>query len=193
MASDHCMDDKKEVLKYPIKTKFSLMGMEFLRLHDHGQALIIRTKFSNKLTKHNYEFLIDSYLKEEFVNFQLTDFMFVRAQGFHGPFLTKKLNNKSYVKIDSSDFLSFVVEIVISERKQTPKISQSILEKLESFLNIILNEDSKTFFLKQNKIRKTSKKEEFDHEWSHALNEFYEFLVFNPSSNELFILILAYD
>ena len=117
------MDDKKEVLKYPIKNKYSLMGMEFLRLHDHGQALIIRTKFSDKLTKHNYEFLIDSYLKEEFVNFQLTDFMFARALGFHGPFLTKKLNNKSYVKIDSSDFLSFVVEIVISERKQTPKIS----------------------------------------------------------------------
>ena len=62
-----------------------------------------------------------------------------------------------------------------------------------SFLNIILNEDSITFFLNQNKIRKTSKKEEFDHEWSHALNEFYEFLVFNPSTNELFILILAYD
>ena len=54
------MDDKKEVLKYPIKNKYSLMGMEFLRLHDHGQALIIRTKFSDKLTKHNYEFLIDS-------------------------------------------------------------------------------------------------------------------------------------
>ena len=62
------------------------------------------------------------------------------------------------------------MEIVISERKQTPKISSSILEKLESFLNIILNEDSITFFLKQNKIRKPSKNEEFDHEWSHALN-----------------------
>ena len=102
-------------------------------------------------------FLIDSYLKEEFVNFQLTDFMFARAQGFHGPFSNKKLNNKSFVKIDSSDFLSFVVEIVISERSQTPKISSSILEKLESFLNINSNEDSITF-LNQNKITKNLRK-----------------------------------
>ena len=67
------------------------------------------------------------------------------------------------------------------------------MKRLESFLNLIIQEDSKTFFLKQNKIRKTSEKYEFDHEWSHALNEFHEFLIFNPSVNELFILMLAYD
>ena len=86
------MDKKKELLKYPIKNKFTLLGMEFLRLHNHGQSLIIRTKFSDSFKKHNYDFLINSLLKEEFVNFQLTDFMFARAKGFHGPFSTKKLN-----------------------------------------------------------------------------------------------------
>tara|TARA_B100000282_G_scaffold107948_1_gene76621 strand:- start:10848 stop:11411 length:564 start_codon:yes stop_codon:yes gene_type:complete len=187
------MDNKKEVLKYPTKNSYSLKGMEFLRLHDHGQALIIRTKYSDAFKKHNYDFLIDLYLKEEFANFQLTDFMFARAKGFHGPFSTQKLNSSSYVKLNSDDFLSFVIEIVISDRTQTPKISSDIMKRLESFLNIILQEDSQAFFLKQNKIRKTSEKDEFDHEWSHALNEFYEFLIFNPSSNELFILILAYD
>ena len=187
------MDDKKEILKYPPKNSYSLEGMEFLRLHDHGQALIVRTKYSGVFDEHNYDFLIDSYFKEEFANFQLTDFMFARAKGFHGPFSIKKLNSNSFVLIDAADFLSFVIEIVISERPQTPKISPDIMERLESFLNLIIQEDSKTFFLKQNKIRKTSEKDEFDHEWSHALNEFHEFLVFNPSVNELFILMLAYD
>lgn len=187
------MDKKKELLKYPIKNKYTLLGMEFLRLHNHGQSLIIRTKFSDSFKKHNYDFLIDSLLKEEFVNFQLTDFMFARAKGFHGPFSTKKLSSKSYIKIQSDDFLSFVTEIVTSERQQTPNISKDIYEKLESFLSIILQENSITFFLKQNKIRKSKDKNEFDHEWSHALNEYYEFLIFNPSTDELFVLVLAYD
>ena len=52
------MDKKKELLKYPIKNKYTLLGMEFLRLHNHGQSLIIRTKFSDSFKKHNYDFLI---------------------------------------------------------------------------------------------------------------------------------------
>ena len=119
--------------------------------------------------------------------------MFVRAKGFHGPFSTKKLSSTSYTKIQSDDFLSFVTEIVTSERQQTPNISKDIYEKLEYFLSIILQENSITFFLKQNKNRKSKDKNEFDHEWSHALNEYYEFFVFNPSSDELFVLVLAYD
>ena len=56
------MDKEKELLKYPIKNKYTLLGMEFLRLHNHGQSLIIRTKFSDSFKKHNYDFLIDSLL-----------------------------------------------------------------------------------------------------------------------------------
>ena len=52
---------------------------------------------------------------------------------------------------------------------------------------------SKAFISKQNKIRKSKDKNEFDHEWYHALNEYYEFLIFNPASDELFVLVLAYD
>ena len=105
----------KEILKYPPKNNYSLEGMEFLRLHDHGQALIVRTKYSGVFDEHNYDFLIDSYFKEDFANFQLTDFMFARAKGFHGPFSINKLNSNSFVIIDAGDFLSFVIEIVISE------------------------------------------------------------------------------
>ena len=53
------MDDKKEILKYPPKNSYSLEGMEFLRLHDHGQALIVRTKYSGVFDEHNYDFLIE--------------------------------------------------------------------------------------------------------------------------------------
>jgi len=50
------MDDKKEILKYPPKNSYSLEGMEFLRLHDHGQALIVRSKYSGVFDEHNYDF-----------------------------------------------------------------------------------------------------------------------------------------
>ena len=33
----------------------------------------------------------------------------------------------------------------------------------------------------------------FEHEWSHALNEYHEFIIFSLEANECFSIILAYD
>ena len=33
----------------------------------------------------------------------------------------------------------------------------------------------------------------FEHEWSHALNEYYEFIIFSLEADECFSIILAYD
>ena len=80
------MKNKKNILTYPKNINFEFLGLEFMRLHQHGQGIISRSKCSHSIEKHGFPFIINKFLAEEFNNFQLTDFMFVRAKGFHGPY-----------------------------------------------------------------------------------------------------------
>ena len=85
------MKNKKNLLIYPKNINFEFLGLEFMRLHKHGQGIISRSRCSHPIEKHGFPFIIDKYLSEDFNNFQLTDFMFLRAPGFHGPFSSKFL------------------------------------------------------------------------------------------------------
>ena len=88
------MKNKKNLLIYPKNINFEFLGLEFMRLHKHGQGIISRSRCSHSIEKHGFPFIIDKYLSEDFNNFQLTDFMFLRATGFHGPFSSKFLSSK---------------------------------------------------------------------------------------------------
>ena len=116
-----------------------------MRLHDHGQAIFVHLSFKEKLSSIQSSFLIEQILKKGMLDFQLTDFMFNRAKGFHGPFKSKLLMTKK-----NADFF-----ILGKELSSEPK--------------------------------------KFEHEWSHALTEYHEFLILNFSSNNIFCLLLAYD
>ena len=95
------MKNKKNLLIYPKNINFEFLGLEFMRLHKHGQGIISRSRCSHPIEKHGFPFIIDKYLSEDFNNFQLTDFMFLRAPGFHGPFSVSythlTLPTRSYV------------------------------------------------------------------------------------------------
>ena len=69
------------------------------------------------------------------LDFQLTDFMFNRAKGFHGPFKSKLLKNSDFKKIDEDNFFESIYRIILKERKDTPLISEerkdAFIEKIE--------------------------------------------------------------
>ena len=73
------------------------------------------------------------------------------------------------------------------------EFSCKIIDKKDSNFSYISFEIFGVCCLSEVTISVTKDKNEFDHEWSHALNEYYEFLIFNPSADELFVLVLAYD
>ena len=47
------------------------------------------------------------------------------------------------------------------------------------------------FFILGKELAHEPKK--FEHEWTHALTEYHEFLILNYSTNNIFCLLLAYD
>ena len=186
------MKNKKNLLIYPKNINFEFLGLEFMRLHKHGQGIISRSRCSHSIEKHGFPFIIDKYLSEDFNNFQLTDFMFLRAPGFHGPFSTKLLSNKDFEELDGKKIEKRLLMILRKTRTNTPEISEQVLTRFKYFIDVILNRKTICFFLNR-LISDEKNKIKFEHEWSHALNEYHEFIIFSLEANECFSIVLAYD
>ena len=184
------MTSKKNIISFPDNLKISLSGIDTMRLHDHGQAIFVHLSFDEKLSSIQSSFLIKQILKKGMLDFQLTDFMFNRAKGFHGPFKSKLLKNSDFKKIDEDNFFKSIYRIILKERKDTPLISEerkdAFIEKIE-----LMTKKNVDFFILDKELSSEPKK--FEHEWSHALTEYHEFLILNFSSNNIFCLLLAYD
>ena len=184
------MTSKKNIISFPDNLNIKLSGIDTMRLHEHGQAIFVHLSFDEKLSSIQSSFLIKQILKKGMLDFQLTDFMFNRANGFHGPFKSKLLKNSDFKKIDEDNFFESIYRIILKERKDTPLISEerkdAFIEKIE-----LMTKKNADFFILDKELSSEPKK--FEHEWSHALTEYHEFLILNFSSNNIFCLLLAYD
>ena len=184
------MTNKKNIISFPDNLNIKLSGIDTMRLHEHGQAIFVHLSFDEKLSSIQSSFLIKKILEKGMLDFQLTDFMFNRAKGFHGPFKSKLLKNLDFKKIDESNFYESIHRIITKERKDTPLIldgrKDAFMEKVE-----LMTKKETDFFILDRELSNEPKK--FEHEWSHALTEFHEFLILNYSSNNIFCLLLAYD
>tara|TARA_B100001559_G_scaffold242857_1_gene205880 strand:- start:496 stop:1050 length:555 start_codon:yes stop_codon:yes gene_type:complete len=184
------MTSKKNIISFPDNLKIKLSGIDTLRLHEHGQAIFVHLSFDEELSSIQSSFLIKQILVKGMLDFQLTDFMFNRAKGFHGPFKSKLLKNSDFKKIDESNFFESIRRIITKERKDTPLIlddrKDAFMEKVE-----LMTKKETDFFILDRKLSNEPKK--FEHEWSHAITEYHEFLILNYSSNNIFCLLLAYD
>ena len=184
------MTNKKNIISFPDNLNIKLSGIDTMRLHEHGQAIFVHLSFDLKLSSIQSSFLIKQILEKGILDFQLTDFMFNRAKGFHGPFKSKLLKNLDFKKIDEHNFFESIYRIITQERKDTPLISDerknTFIEKIE-----LMTKNETDFFILGKELSKEPNK--FEHEWSHALTEFHEFLILNYSSNNIFCLLLAYD
>ena len=129
------MTSKKNIISFPDNLNIKLSGIDTMRLHEHGQAIFVHLSFDEKLSSIQSSFLIEQILKKGMLDFQLTDFMFNRAKGFHGPFKSKLLKNSDFKKIDEDNFFKSIYRIILKERKDTPLISEerkdAFIEKIE--------------------------------------------------------------
>ena len=129
------MTSKKNIISFPDNLNITLSGIDTMRLHEHGQAIFVHLSFDEKLSSIQSSFLIKRILKKGMLDFQLTDFMFNRVKGFHGPFKSKLLKNSDFKKIDEDNFFESIYRIISKQRKDTPLISEELkntfVEKIE--------------------------------------------------------------
>ena len=116
------MTNKNNIISFPDNLNIKLSGIDTMRLHEHGQAIFVHLSFDEKLSSIQSSFLIKQILEKGMLDFQLTDFMFNRAKGFHGPYKSKLLKNSDFKKIDENNFFESIHKVITKERKDTPSI-----------------------------------------------------------------------
>ena len=69
------------------------------------------------------------------------------------------------------------------------------LTKVKYLLNRFVNESSISYFLEKCIDFNSSFNEAkvYEHEWSHSLSSYYEYLVHDPENNKIHMLIMTYE
>ena len=184
------MTKNKKIISFPDNLNIKLSGIDAMRLHDHGQAIFVYLTFEDNIEQRENSFLINRIIDKGTLDFQITDFMFNKVKGFHGPFKSKLIKESDYAILSEKNFFKKLSTIISTERIHTPKIDGKRKKSLLEKENLIAKEDTVFYFLEKEISAEALK---FEHEWSHALTEYYEFLLINNSSNNIFSLLLAYD
>ena len=133
------MTNKKNIISFPDNLNIKLSGIDTMRLHEDGQAIFVHLSFDEKLSSIQSSFLIKQILEKGMLDFQLTDFMFNRAKGFHGPYKSKLLKNSDFKKIDENNFFESIHKVITKERKDTLPIPKLSLEEIELHKKFIKN------------------------------------------------------
>lgn len=184
------MTKNKKIISFPDNLNIKLSGIDAMRLHDHGQAIFVYLTFEDNIEHRENSFLINRIIDKGTLDFQITDFMFNKVKGFHGPFKSKLIKESDYAILSEKSFFKKLSTIISTERIHTPKIDGNRKKSLFEKVNLIAKKDTDFYFLEKEISAEALK---FEHEWSHALTEYYEFLLISNSSNNIFSLLLAYD
>ena len=186
---------KKKVIPIHAGWNFSLESKSLLRLHKHGLLRLFKMEAYNKSKPfHSTTFfssLVESNLYQELFFDHFSQFV----KGMHGPFLIKNIKAAHFSKESNKFFVQDFLQLVSSPKWGCPVISISALEKVKILLAHIVKESILIYSLNKCRPFNASSNEAkiYEHEWSHNLTSFYEYILYNPNLKVAYVLILTYE
>ena len=175
--------------------KFKVENKYLIRLHDHGLLRLItistETEFSQVTKRIFFHSLLNNIVYQELFFDHYTQ----KSEGKHGPFLINNLNEKDFIKISKEHIKNEIIQIVSSPKWSCPTISKEALTEVKNLLGIYITESSIFYFLERCRDFNSSFNESkvYEHEWSHNLSSYYEYLVHDPENNKIHMLIITYE
>tara|TARA_S200000501_G_scaffold270805_1_gene254554 strand:+ start:305 stop:871 length:567 start_codon:yes stop_codon:yes gene_type:complete len=170
-----------------------LNGTDYLRLGTNFQCLISFYSINDNKSYSSKE-LLQIYKRSTFFNFQLTGNFFNYLPKYHGPFLSKNIQLENYLEIPpNNSFLNSLDLVVNAKTKYENVIHKEAIGKFNEKVNKIYSDCYKFLYLENSESFKDIKPIEYEHEWSHALVSYDEFLCFSHSKNSFFLISLARD
>ena len=105
------------------------------------------------------------------------------------------MNPEDFLEIDNNHLVEEIIQIVTSPKWSCPSITKEKLTNVKKLLNHLIDKEKDSFFLKKCLSFNVSSQEAFvyEHEWSHALVSYDEFICFTHSKNSFFLISLARD
>ena len=170
-----------------------LNGTDYLRLGTNFQCLISFFAINNNKS-YSSKKLLEIYKDSSFFNFQLTGNFFNYLPKYHGPFLSKNVLVDNYLEIPpNNSFLKSLDSVVNAKTKYKNVINNEAIGKFNERVNKIYSDCYKFLFLENSESFKDIKPIKYEHEWSHALVSYDEFICFTRSKNSFFLISLARD
>lgn len=185
----------KKIIPIQAPWNFELTSKNTLRLHDHGLIRLFNIDVKRNSESFNKSIFFQSLISTEFYQELFFDHFSQSSKGRHGPFLVNNIKPTQFTKQLNISFANDLLKILSTPKWGCPPISNLILDKIKSALPSLINEQSLIFFLDKCKSFNESSEESkiYEHEWSHNLTSFYEFIIFNPDVRKLHIIILTYE
>jgi hypothetical protein len=186
---------KNNILSLEDRYKFKIENKYLIRLHEHGLLRLITLNtepgFSKVTKRIFFHSLLNNYLYQELFFDHYTQ----KSEGKHGPFLINNLKEKDFVRISEQHIKNEIIQIVSSPKWSCPSISKESLTKVKYLLNQFINEGSVSYFLEKCRDFNSSFNESkvYEHEWSHSLSSYYEYLIHDPENNKIHMLIMTYE
>ena len=166
-----------------------------IRLHDHGLLRLIPLSVDREILittdRVFFHTLINSIAYRE----MFFDHFSQKSEDKHGPFLLESIAGSDFISISNDHFMDEVVHTVSSPKWSCPTITKKKLSEVKNLINFLVNEETEPYFLKKCLAFNSSSQEAvvYEHEWSHSLTSYYEYIVKDRVNNKIFLLIITYE
>jgi len=175
--------------------EFKVENKYLIRLHEHGLLRLITLDAEPKFSKVTKKAMFHSLLNNQVYQELFFDHYTQKSTGKHGPFLVKNLKEEDFINISEKRLKNEVIQIVSSPKWSCPPISKESLTKVKYLLNKFVKEHFILYFLEKCIHFNSSFNESkvYDHEWSHSLSSYYEYLIHDHENNKIHMLIMTYE
>ena len=187
--------NKRKVIPIHSAWNFTLDSKSTLRLHEHGLIRVFKILIDKKSKEFNPYNFFTSLIDSNFYQELFFDHFSQISKGKHGPFLIENIAPDNFSEEKNKFFKEKFLQIVASPKWGCPKISENAFAKIKLLLDHVVTDNTRVYFLEKCRTFNISFNEAiiYEHEWSHNLSSFYEFILYDPEVKTGHILILTYE
>ena len=166
-----------------------------IRLHDHGLLRLIPLSVDPELLKMTDKFFFHTLVHSQAYQEMFFDHFSQKSVDKHGPFLLDSIKDNDFISITNSHLREEIIQVVSTPKWSCPPIGKRELTNVKKLLETIINDQSEPYFLKKCLTFNSSSQEAtvYEHEWSHSLTSYYEYVLKDVINRKIFLLIITYE
>jgi len=173
---------------------FAPRSKRSLRLSPRGQLrLVIADVHGPAAARFSHTLFFSSLLAAPFYHELIMAHGCLPSEGHHGPFNVAELTPAMYVAIDAGTLRKRVADHLQYRRFGCVRITEARGRNVSALVDDVLEQPFAVFALAPCEWFSAPTNGRYPHEWSHALLEYHEYVLFDTLHNRLVCLMFAFD
>jgi hypothetical protein len=115
------------------------------------------------------------------------------SPGRHGPFLTNALSPAAYREVPRAELRARIAQSLSFSRYATSPIAPAAKARVVDLVASLLRAPMRAYRLDACDWFNAADNSVYPHEWSHAVLEFHEYVLFDTQRSELVSIVLVFD